>query len=288
MSRYDGWGADIAQATHTHTYVREALYYYRSLGGQDALRKLKRKCECGAKTFSWSHSRGTVWLTGIGTYEHRPYQVDVAMHEGGTLWVVEGEKDADTLNALGYVATSPPNGTGSWDPEWVKLFSARRVIVVSDKDAPGRQHAAAVAKSFKDNRVNEVRIVEVPDPYKDVSEWMDGKRDNDAPSTLVVEKPASIGDGLVVTYAPTPTPREFESGFVIPTAWTPLAETHAPGLVVPFVNRGEPVDPHQVPLRCSGCTGFLIAAKPNGTQRPCYRCRMWWTANGLTRSMKTV
>ena len=44
------------------------------------------------------------------------------------------------------MATCNPGGAGKWKGEYTKSFyGARRVLVVADKDVPGRKHAAAVA-----------------------------------------------------------------------------------------------------------------------------------------------
>lgn len=66
--------------------------------------------------------------------------------KGGEVWVVEGEKDVETLSYHGLVATTAPMGAGKWQAwYWRWLQGAQRVVVVADNDEPGRKHAAQVA-----------------------------------------------------------------------------------------------------------------------------------------------
>lgn len=87
--------------------------------------------------------------------------------------VVEGEKDADRLAALGLVATTNAGGAGNWKPEYTESLRARRVCVFPDNDIRGRQHADAVARSLHGTAA-EVRVVELPGlpPKGDVSDWL--------------------------------------------------------------------------------------------------------------------
>jgi hypothetical protein len=86
-----------------------------------------------------------------------------AVRQGETVYVCEGEKDCDAINALdgsGFVATCNPGGAGKWRAEHAEcLRGASRVVIVQDKDEPGRRHALDVRASLK-GIVDDVRIVE--------------------------------------------------------------------------------------------------------------------------------
>jgi putative DNA primase/helicase len=77
----------------------------------------------------------------------------------------EGEKDADTLNRLGnfgqkdFVATCNSGGAGKWEPTFAHYLAGARVVVVQDKDDPGRKHAKQVADSLR-GLAKTVRIVQ--------------------------------------------------------------------------------------------------------------------------------
>lgn len=89
--------------------------------------------------------------------------------------IAEGEKDVDRLVSLGFVSTTNPLGAGKWDKlDSDAALNGRRVAIFADNDGPGRAHAHAVAQHLK-GRVTEVRVVAVPEGYKDVSAWCDAQ-----------------------------------------------------------------------------------------------------------------
>lgn len=91
-----------------------------------------------------------------------------------TVYVVEGEKDANRLAALGLVATTNAGGAGKWQQAFATHLKDRVVIVLPDNDEAGRDHAKKVAKSLRGIAAH-VRILKLPNlPEKgDVSDWLD-------------------------------------------------------------------------------------------------------------------
>src|SRR4051794_21221986 len=87
--------------------------------------------------------------------------------------VVEGEKDADRLRALGLVASTNPQGAGKWRPEYVEFLIGKRVVVLPDNDEAGRKHAGKVAASLR-GKAASVKVLELPGlPEKgDASDWL--------------------------------------------------------------------------------------------------------------------
>ncbi|HEX4823261.1 MAG TPA: AAA family ATPase [Candidatus Polarisedimenticolaceae bacterium] len=70
-----------------------------------------------------------------------------AVRQDETIYVVEGEKDADAINAIegsGFIATTNAGGAGKWRPEYSETLRGARVVIVADKDEPGRKHALDV------------------------------------------------------------------------------------------------------------------------------------------------
>jgi 5S rRNA maturation endonuclease (ribonuclease M5) len=73
----------------------------------------------------------------------------IAENRRDPIYVVEGEKDVEAVETAGAVATCNPMGAGKWTDAYADtLQGARRVIVVADRDTPGRAHARAVAASL--------------------------------------------------------------------------------------------------------------------------------------------
>ncbi len=59
-----------------------------------------------------------------------------AVKEGYPIYIVEGEKDADTLKKLGYTATTP-GGVKDWKKEYARFFTGAKVVILPDNDEPG-------------------------------------------------------------------------------------------------------------------------------------------------------
>ena len=135
-------------------------------------------------------------------------------HPDANVYVVEGEKDADRLSALGLLATTCIGGAGKWKPEHTETLRGRKVAVLADNDAPGLKHAKVVANALSGVAVV-VKLVELPDlPDKgDVSDWLDAGHTVDelkalvkaapelsegaAPQPSVVDKPPADGAALL-------------------------------------------------------------------------------------------
>ena len=89
--------------------------------------------------------------------------------------IVEGERDADRLRDLGFVATSSAGGAGKWRDEYAHILKDAKVCVLPDNDPPGREHAETVARSVYRVAAN-VKYIdlghELPDKG-DISDWFD-------------------------------------------------------------------------------------------------------------------
>jgi len=96
-----------------------------------------------------------------------------------TVFVCEGEKDADNLGRLGFVTTTNPGGAGKWRDDYSAFLKGHPVVILPDNDVAGIEHAAKVFRSL--NGVCNRRIVKLPGlPAKgDVSDWIraGGSRD---------------------------------------------------------------------------------------------------------------
>jgi hypothetical protein len=90
-----------------------------------------------------------------------------------TVFVVEGEKDADALRERGLIATCNPCGAGKWSDEYSEALRGRHVALLPDNDNPGCAHAEKVALSLLGCAAS-VRVVSLPElPEKgDVSDWI--------------------------------------------------------------------------------------------------------------------
>jgi 5S rRNA maturation endonuclease (ribonuclease M5) len=76
-----------------------------------------------------------------------------------TIFVCEGEKDVEAIRATGNYATCNPMGAGKWRDEYDDFFHGAYVVIVQDRDEPGRAHARRVKESL-DRVAEQVWIVQ--------------------------------------------------------------------------------------------------------------------------------
>lgn len=86
--------------------------------------------------------------------------------------VVEGEKDADTLIALGLPATTCNNGADNWTDDYTESLRGKDVIICCDNDDAGREHAHLVLRSLAD-AAKTLRVICPSHQNKgDVTDWI--------------------------------------------------------------------------------------------------------------------
>jgi 5S rRNA maturation endonuclease (ribonuclease M5) len=135
------------------------------------VRRLEPGYDGERKTFRQFRPDGTPGVKGIRRVLYRLPDVIAEAQAGGTILVVEGEKDADNLAAIGAVATCNVGGAGKWSDDYTaSLRGASEVVVIADRDDPGRKHAEAVYRSVHAIGIP-VRILE-PAKGKDVSDHL--------------------------------------------------------------------------------------------------------------------
>src|SRR5690606_9048632 len=103
-----------------------------------------------------------VWnLDGCRRVLYRLPEILAAIQEEKTVYVVEGEKDADRLAAIGIPATCNPMGAGKWRDEYSGSLEGADVVILPDNDDAGRRHADAVARSLT-GKARRVRVLTLP------------------------------------------------------------------------------------------------------------------------------
>lgn len=90
--------------------------------------------------------------------------------ESPIVFVCEGEKDVETLREHGFVATTNAGGAEApWLPGYTDALRGREVILLPDRDRPGRERAARIARALVGNVVR-LTILEL-EGAKDITEW---------------------------------------------------------------------------------------------------------------------
>ena len=129
--------------TYNPASSSKVVYYYAN----GKLRKVRYYQPDGAKAFYWEHLIDGSWRKGQGEFSPGLYcnQTDIQ----DFVFLVEGEKDADTLAKAGICAVSLPNGANSkWQDEYGHMLTGKQVVIIPDNDDAGNAYADMCAQNL--------------------------------------------------------------------------------------------------------------------------------------------
>ncbi len=145
----------------------------------DGRKTFRQRCPDGRGGWIWN-------LDGITPRLYHQGEI-LAAAPDVPVCITEGEKDADALGTLGYLATCNSGGAGCWPETLSSLLAGRKVVIFPDNDPAGQQHAADVAASLRPYAIS-ITIVALPGlPDKgDVSDFLAAGWHPDAIRALVL------------------------------------------------------------------------------------------------------
>jgi hypothetical protein len=182
-----------------------AIYDYQNEQGELLFQTIRFK----PKQFSQRRPDGKGgwrWnLEGVRRVLYRLPEL-MAANPLATIFICEGEKDADLLLEHGLIATTNPLGAAKWRDEYGEFLKAREVVILPDNDKAGHEHAQTVAHSLYRVAAS-VRILALPGlPKKgDVSDWLNAGNSVETLCAIVDDLPewtpetASLNDALPET-----------------------------------------------------------------------------------------
>jgi len=153
----------------------DATYDYKDQGGKLLYQVLRYEPKAFRQRRPGEEGE---WIWNLHGVERVLYRLPDLLNAEPERWffVVEGEKDADALAAIGLTATTNSGGAGKWGQCDSSVLDDRRVAIIPDRDDTGRQHAEAIAASLN-GAAADVRILDLGSggdfTGKDVSEWLD-------------------------------------------------------------------------------------------------------------------
>ena len=152
----------------------EKVYSYKDAKGK----LLYQKVRFPGKDFSIRYKQGNWWWYGYpADVEPVLYNLPNVM-KSTSVFVVEGEKDADRLISLGLCATCNYDGASvgksDWRDSYTQCLRDKCVMLLSDNDEAGICHMTNVFNKLQDV-VKEVSIIPLTGlTYKrDISDWLD-------------------------------------------------------------------------------------------------------------------
>ncbi len=112
-----------------------------------AVKYIYRKPD-GSKVALWRRYEGNTLVKGLDGLKMPLYHIHSLADKSKPIFIVEGEKDVETVERLGFAATTSPNGAGSkWLEEYSKELTGANVIILADNDDVGYKHAEDCAES---------------------------------------------------------------------------------------------------------------------------------------------
>lgn len=148
-----------------HEFVPTVVYPYRDPVSNRVVQQVIRQVcvTCGDKTFRQSYLSGRRWVNrepaGFAPVLYRQREVLQAAAAGGEVWLVEGEKDADSAARLGLVSTTNARGGAHFPPELAAVLTGAHVSVVLDRDSTGWQRGVVLHKVLTEAGAATVRLL---------------------------------------------------------------------------------------------------------------------------------
>jgi hypothetical protein len=131
-----------------HQWRRVRIYTYLAPSGAPVQQVIREECTCTGrphKQFRQRYRHGHQWVYrkphGFTPVLYRLHAIHGAAKTGAWVWVTEGEKDADTLTALGRLATTNAQGAANFPAELTDVFAGLNVAIVADRDLAGYRRA---------------------------------------------------------------------------------------------------------------------------------------------------
>ena len=141
---------------------------YTDISGNILGKKQIYKKPDGNKSAVWYRLENGRYIKGLGGLKFPPYHLHKFTRTNGTLVIVEGEKDVETVERLGIAATTSPNGAGAkWRKEYNKYLVDRNVVIITDNDEAGEKYGRETAERVRSSAAA-VKLIRSADIYPDV------------------------------------------------------------------------------------------------------------------------
>jgi hypothetical protein len=172
---------------------------------------------------------------GMGQGDLPLYRLPEAHHaskNGLMVAIVEGEKDVDTLHALGIAAVTNPGGASgggsAYDATHYTPYFKRGAsfVIIPDNDEPGRKHAQRLADALAPTfRIQVCHMPNVPEKG-DVSDWVAIERQGGVDDDAIRDRLTRLLIDAPPHTAPNVTPDGLPVAPIDPDAFIERAAIH--------------------------------------------------------------
>ena len=160
---------------HKKWVTENSRYTYQKVDGSDAFYVIRAE----PKDFRPMTTDGRLSLEGVGRVPYRLPELLHGIKDSKQILLLEGEKDADRVAEMGFVATTFVGGTGKWRDEYLEYFRDADIVLVPDNDQPGIKGMQDIAEQLHGTAKN-IKVLELPGlgerkekHGKDFSDWAD-------------------------------------------------------------------------------------------------------------------
>ena len=118
---------------HKKRVTENLRYTYQKVDGSDAFFVIRTE----PKDFRPMTPDGKLSLEGVERVPYRLPELLQGIEDSKPILLLEGEKDADRVAEMGFVATTFVGGTAKWRDEYLEYFRGADIVLVPDNDHPG-------------------------------------------------------------------------------------------------------------------------------------------------------
>lgn len=191
--------ADMIRKDDKPIVFREIEYKYTDEHGKHLYSAIRKPLPDGKKKFVQRQANGDWSMAGVVRVLYNL----PAVVKSPVVFVVEGEKDVETLRDVGLVATTNVGGAGKFLQSYAKWLEGKTVYILPDNDEPGKKHAQDVKAILGHGTIIELPV----GPKEDITDWFKAGATKDDLKKLIDEVEAK-------SVAPVKTLKQLTIDFV--------------------------------------------------------------------------
>ena len=161
---------EVKKSEQAKTVINSREHVYTDENGNILAKKTIYKYSDGSKQCYWNKYDSNIQQYvkgGLRGLKMPLYHAD-RLKTADIVYIAEGEKDVETLEKMGYTATSSPNGAGqAWKDEFNKYLIGKKCVILTDNDDSGEKAGIKTTEILVKDGIS-CKLIRAIDIYKDV------------------------------------------------------------------------------------------------------------------------